>query len=583
MVFAVENKYHGLEELMVKCFYEATSIPMFFVNVEGIIVFANKVGAQLLDKDDDTVIGESADILPGLKWEDQSLVPVPEPFEINGKWFQISASPLDLDGLSCAGSLVEYMDITELHHSKQTISEMNDIIEAVSDGIYVTDGQGNTLRINSACQQITGLIKEKVMGQNMRTLVQKGLLSASCSLKVLETKQRTTILQNTPSGKTVIVTGTPVFDEKGEIKRIISSTRDITELNQLKSLLEKERQLSHRYYSELLGLKMKHLNEFQKDFIAYSEKMFKIVEMAMRVARTDSTVTITGESGVGKEVIARLIHNESSRAKEPFMKINCAAIPDSLLESELFGYEKGAFTGARKGGKPGLIELANNGTLFLDEIGEMSLNLQAKLLQVIQEKSFIRVGGSGPIHVNIRIVVATNQDLVQLVEQGKFRKDLYFRLNVIPINIPPLRERTDGIPPLVYRFLSRCNVKYGMNKMISSETVDILQRYSWPGNIRELENLIEQLVIITPGNCIMPENLPAHIRQSQNQESNKQKIVVNGIPKYKEALEEVEKQLYLKAYQRHNNTYKIAEALGVSQPTVVRKLKKYRMYADEFI
>jgi transcriptional regulator with PAS, ATPase and Fis domain len=312
------------------------------------------------------------------------------------------------------------------------------------------------------------------------------------------------------------------------------------------------------------------------DFVAGSAEMQQVIELAMRVARTDSTILVRGESGVGKEVLTRIIHRNSTRKNKSLMKINCAAIPENLLESELFGYEPGAFTGATKKGKVGLIELANQGTLFLDEIGEMPLTLQAKLLQVIQERTFYRVDGTKAIAVDIRIITATNRELEKLVEEKKFREDLFYRLNVIPITIPPLRERKGDIVPLVGRFLDKFNKKYQMDKKISNDAFGYLLRYRWPGNIRELENMVEQLVVITPVDLIEPQHLPGYIHNLPNPIDKHDKVTVPGVVSLSEAMEEVEKQLFLSAYEHCKNTYQTAKILGVSQPTVVRKLKKYK-------
>lgn len=300
--------------------------------------------------------------------------------------------------------------------------------------------------------------------------------------------------------------------------------------------------------------------------------MENILQLAAKIADVDSTVLILGESGVGKEVIARFIHKRSHRDKGPFVKINCGAIPETLLESELFGYETGAFTGAKRQGKPGLIEMANEGTLFLDEIGELPLNLQVKLLQVLQEHRLVRIGGIKPITVNIRVIAATNRDIENMVKKGEFREDLFYRLNVVPITIPPLRERRDDIIPLIYHFLEEYNRKYDKAKKISAEAKDILIKYNWPGNVRELENTVERLVVTVEEDVILPHHLPENLKEI----NIPLKVVnVDGIIPLKDAVEMVERQLLHKAVEQCNSTYDIAKILGVNQSTVVRKIQKY--------
>ncbi|MDR7868233.1 MAG: sigma 54-interacting transcriptional regulator [Sporomusaceae bacterium] len=463
------------------------------------------------------------------------------------------------------------INIDECTHNRLLTAKslLDDITEGYSDGIFITDGEGMGLYINRAITEITTVTEEQIVGRNISDVVAEGILSASSVLEALKTKKRATVLQVTPNKKTVLVSGFPLFDEAGNIRRVVVSTRDITELNHLKNQLEHAQMLNNKYYSELMSLKMSNLSEVKDSIIVNSNAMRKVAELALQVARADSTVLITGESGVGKEVVTRLIHSESLREKGPFIKINSAAIPDTLLESELFGYESGAFSSAKKEGKAGLIELAHNGTLFLDEIGELPLPLQAKMLQVLQDKTFYRIGGTKPRSVNIRIIAATNVPLEEYVAQKRFRGDLYYRLNVVPIAIPPLRERIEDIPPLTHTFLSRMNKKYDMHKTISSDALDLLQSYSWPGNVRELENMIERIFVMTPDNEITSDYLPPTIKRQKN----KPGVVLNGVMSLGEAQKEVEKQLLERIYGETQSTYKTAKILGVSQSTVVRKLK----------
>ncbi|MCK4257594.1 MAG: sigma 54-interacting transcriptional regulator [Halanaerobiales bacterium] len=479
------------------------------------------------------------------------------------------------------GAVAIFQDISEMEFISQELKEIKElnqeldiIIESISDGIYITDGEGTTLRINSAYARITGIKGEEVMGRHMKELVEEGVYSESVSLLVMEEREPVTIIHEIKTGKEVLITGIPVFDEDGEIVRVVTTVRDLAELNTLKQQLAETRKLSRRYHSELAQLRLQQLD--LEDVVIQSDAMQNVIKLALRVGEVNSTVLVTGESGVGKEIVASVIHRTQHEDKGSLIKVNCGAIPENLLESELFGYDKGAFTGARKEGKPGLFELAEGGTLFLDEIGELSLNLQVKLLRAIQDKEIVRVGGITPIKVNTRIITATNRDLEQMIIEGKFREDLYYRLNVVPIYVAPLRERQEDIIPLIYHFLERFNVQFKTIKKFDSEALQMLEIYDWPGNVRELENTVERLVVLTNYDLIKASDLPEYIRSEDILKTPSDIIVPNLMP-LKEAVEEVEKQLIMKTLQKYSTTREVAKALGVSQPTIVRKMKRYKL------
>jgi transcriptional regulator with PAS, ATPase and Fis domain len=296
--------------------------------------------------------------------------------------------------------------------------------------------------------------------------------------------------------------------------------------------------------------------------------MKHVAESAEKIADFDVTVLLTGESGVGKNVIARYIHNQSKRKHAPMVEINCGSIPEALLESELFGYEPGSFSGAKNQGKKGLVEEAEGGTLFLDEIGELSLNLQVKLLTLIQEKKFYRVGGTKPIQVDFRLIAATNVDLRQQVREGKFRQDLFFRLAVVPIHIPPLRERPQDVYVMIQDFTQRFNALYGKNKTFSEQAVQQLMRYDWPGNVRELEHLVERLMITAEGPTIEVDDLPEAVS------GTKRHAFLPGSP-LSQIMDAYEAEIINAAYARCKSSTKLAEYLGISQPTAIRKIHKY--------
>ena len=317
------------------------------------------------------------------------------------------------------------------------------------------------------------------------------------------------------------------------------------------------------------------------DIVIVSDAMKDIYLLAKKVSNFDATVLILGESGVGKEEIAKYIHKNSLRAEKPFIVINCGAIPEQLLESELFGYEKGAFTGAAREGKIGLYEAASGGTLFLDEIGEMSLNLQVKLLRVLESSEINRVGSIKPTTVDVRVIAATNKDLESLIKTHQFREDLYYRLNVIQITIPPLRERIDDIAPLALHFLQVFNIRYGQSKKLTYDVVKELENHNWAGNIRQLKNMIENIVIVSNNEYIQLNNLPWHANpRDEADEDIGVKMIDKDIISLEEAVEQAEKLLLKKAKEKYKSTRKIAEAIKVDQSTVVRKLKKYGLVSN---
>jgi PAS domain S-box-containing protein len=451
---------------------------------------------------------------------------------------------------------------------KEYTHEIEAIIESSYDGIYVTDGDANTIRVNSAYEKITGMKASELIGKNMQDLVKQGVFDESVSLKVKEQKKPVTIQQTLKSGKSILVTGNPIFDKNGKVKMIVTNVRDMTGLVELQQQLEHTKGMTTAYRDILRSLQQSSVRD--NDIIMVSEPMLHIQELLDRVCKTNATVLIYGETGVGKDRVAEEIHEKSDRAESGiFVKINCGAIPENLLESELFGYDRGAFTGARKEGKPGLFEVAHKGTLFLDEVESMPMLLQSKLLRVLQNFDITRVGGTKPIKVDVRLICASNQDLKDMISKKLFRADLFYRLNVIPIYIPPLRERRDDIPYLVHFFLNRYNKKHGTKKVISKEAMDHLLTYSWPGNVREVANVIERLVVITHGDYILPNNLPKEIFEKTGKE-----FIENGLT-IKEQMDKIEISIIRKAIEKYGSARKAAPHLGMDSTSLTRKLKKY--------
>ena len=551
--------------------------PIVAVDHEGRIIFCNRAMTK--------IVGYSLDDLLGQRVEDfvqysrlRQIIQTGktesvQKINISGTVYMSNRTPI-LDGDRVVGAVAVLQDISELaaiadelEQTKRLSVELDAIIESSFDGIYVTDGHGRTIRVNKAYERITGIRRQDVQGRTMADLVAEGFFNESVTLRVLESKHPESLMQTVKTGKRLMVTGTPIVGGDGEVTLVVTSVRDVTELYNLQSQLVREEQLRSKYESELKELR-KSASESNQAIIQ-SKKMKETFELAMRLAQVDTTILVQGESGVGKEIFADLVHANSQRRDNPLIKISCAAIPEQLLESELFGYAPAAFTGASKQGKVGIFESAKGGTIFLDEIGEMPLSLQAKLLRVLQAKEVIRVGSSVAVPVDVRIIAATNRDLKQMVAQGQYRQDLFFRLNVVPVVIPPLRERKEAVPNLVYHFLERFNRQYGFSKQIDPQVLDKLYGYNWPGNVRELVNTVERLVVTCQGDVITIDDLPQHMRTARDVPASE---LVDG--SLRATLDKVERRIIAEALEKHGSTHKAAKVLGVNQSTIVRKMQR---------
>lgn len=455
----------------------------------------------------------------------------------------------------------------EVLEAIRRISEENEMLnmafEYSADSFSIADANGVFLLVNDAFLESTGTKGEKVIGRCTADLIKEGRYGPDSSiLLALKEKSRVAILQGGAKREALSISN-PIFDEEGNIKYVVTSARFFDEhklLNQYVSTRGNEEE------TELLC-------QNHRKMIWKSTPMKEILSLVKIIAPTDSSVMLTGETGTGKSVLARYIHENSNRSEGNFVEINCAAIPDSLIESELFGYESGAFTGANSKGKIGLIGLADGGTLFLDEIGDMPLNLQAKLLQTLQNRTVTRVGGDKAEDVDIRLITATNMDLEKMVEEGTFRSELYYRINVVPIHLPALRERCEDVAVIISTALERYNSEYNKEVILSNGARAALEQYHWPGNIRELENTMERLIVTNRSGVIIEEDLPIKIFASDAEMTKD--IRINSIMPLKDALEQVEKQLISIAYTKDNSSYKVAEMLGISQSAASRKIIKY--------
>jgi PAS domain S-box-containing protein len=439
---------------------------------------------------------------------------------------------------------------------EMTLQNLLKILDHSSDEIFVLDGEKRILYVNQACERHYGLKPTDVIGKYNIDLFEKGYWKPSIVPEVYKRKKPCYMKQQTYIGAELMTRAIPILNDAGEIELVVITS---TETQTYKMIKAKEEDAESKITQE----------DKTAQIITNSSKINRILTFCEKVAPTDSTILIQGESGTGKGVLAHFIHRISKRKSGPFMTINCAAIPEELLESELFGYSKGAFTGASKTGKTGLIEAANGGTVFLDEIGEMPLTLQAKLLQVIQDKQFIPVGGNEMKKVDIRILAATNRDLIEMVNDKRFREDLFYRLNVIDVHLPPLRERKEDIIPLTYNFLNKFNKKYHDNKVISEECLNILIHYSWPGNVRQLENLIERLVVISDS-IIQVADLPDMI--TDNVEQVTQLALPTSLDK---AIDETKRFLIRRSYQTYKSSRNVAKDLDISQTKASKLIREY--------
>jgi PAS domain S-box-containing protein len=471
---------------------------------------------------------------------------------------------------------VKKKDIDELSYEYLN-RQFETIFHSSSDGIWVCDGKGVVININKASETLNGICAEDVIGHNIKDLVARKVFDHSVTTRVMSTGKRQTVMQHIPkTGKYLLSTGTPSLTEDGRIALIVVNERDMTELNTLRKEFEESQQVREKYRQELTDISLLELE--RNDIVAESAAMRRILQMALKLSHIGaSNILVLGESGTGKGLLARLIHKNSARNTHPLVEINCAALPENLLEAELFGYEKGAFTGADEKGKIGLFELAQGGTLFLDEIGDMPLPLQAKLLKYLDNYEIRRVGGTKSIKVECATIAATNKDLRALVAEKAFRQDLYYRLNSFILQIPPLRERREDIAGLTRFYLSEANRTYNCAKTISPRAMRSLQEYRFPGNVRELRNILANAVVMSNDDQInefilasVSDMSPGDLRERFADMGTAGQNLAGKLQAY-------EKELLAEARKRCRTTREVASLLGISQPSVVRKFKQFKL------
>ena len=499
---------------------------------------------------------------------------------------QVGRDPADAPKVSRASvseltAMVERLK-RELQETQSIVETMKTVLDSAYEGIVVVDAHGIIQEINKAYCQFLGIRREDAVGKHVTEVIENTRLHICLESGIPERGfiqkiyGQPMVVHRIPiwrDGKVIGAIGVLIFQGVSEVYQIFKRLQDLSREASRKEEKEKRAAPSRK---QIFGL---------NSIIGRSPVIAEIKQMVRRAARVPSTVLITGESGTGKEVLAKAIHQSSPYADGNFISVNCAAIPESLLEAELFGYEEGAFTGAKKGGKPGKFQLAHKGTLFLDEIGDMPLYMQAKILRALEEKKVERVGGVEEMELDVRIIAATNKNLEEMVRKGQFREDLFYRLNIIRIHIPALRERKMDIPYLLAYHMERICEQFGLKqKEFTKEAMQVLMDYSWPGNIRELVNVVEWLVGMVDDQKIQKEHLPAHILSPQrlakhgDKEGEKRKIVAQTDTNWREIVDAYERERIKQALvEERGNKAAAARKLGMHRSTLYEKLKKYNL------
>ncbi len=560
--------------------FNSTDDGMVGIDDKGKVILYNKSAERMIGKNQEDAMGEHiSEVIPGSKLpltvETRRMEINQEVVLDNGLKIISNRIPMITEQEEVIGAFSVFKDITEVVNLAEEITNLKEIqtmLEAIihssDDAISVVDEEGKGILINPAYTRITGLTQEEVIGKPATTDISEG---ESIHLKVLQTRRaiRGTKMRVGPNRKEVIVNVAPII-VNGRLKGSVGVIHDMSEIQSLTQELDRARRI-------IRTLEAKYMFE---DIIGDSEEMKLAVEQAKLGAKTPATVLLRGESGTGKELFAHAIHNASDRKFNKFLRVNCAALSESLLESELFGYEEGAFSGAKRGGKRGLFEEANNGSIFLDEIGELSANTQAKLLRVLQEKEIVRVGGTKSININVRVIAATNVNLEKGIADGSFREDLYYRLNRMPIQIPPLRNRKSDIPLIAEQLITKINLDYGRNvEGVTENAMRMLMNYHWPGNVRELENVLGRAMIFMNYN-----ETSIGIKHLPQLESRMEKTDQLSKPPLREPvdlaaqIEQYEKKIILQVLEQNNgNKTATAKALNVSVRNLYYKIEKFNI------
>jgi PAS domain S-box-containing protein len=574
---------HQNESYQQDLIFNATNDGMVVIDAKGFVILFNRRAQEMMGVKKEEAIGKYVvEVIPQSRLpyilESRRIETNQEMLLSNGKKIITTRIPIIEENGTLRGAFAVFKDITEVVNLAEEITDLKEIqtmlqaiIHSSDDAISVVDEHGRGILINPAYTRLTGLTQDQVIGQPATADISEG---ESMHMKVLQTRRavRGVPMRVGPNKREVIVNVAPII-VKGKLKGSVGVIHDMSEIKSLNRELHRARQI-------IRTLEAKYSFE---DIIGSSDEMMLAIEQAKLGAKTPATVLLRGESGTGKELFAHAIHNASDRKYNKFVRVNCAAISESLLESELFGYEEGAFSGARRGGKRGLFEEANNGSIFLDEIGELSANTQAKLLRVLQENEIIRVGGTKPVNINVRIIAATNVNLEKGIANGSFREDLYYRLNRMPIHIPPLRKRKEEIPLLSEKIIQKINRDYGRNvEGVSQAAILKLMAYDWPGNVRELENILGRAMIFMSNyeTFINVQHLPELKNKKMGNEplSASYSGTIHPGRSLTVMVEEYEAEIIQQTLQRLNgNKTLTAKTLGLSVRNLYYKLEKYKL------
>ncbi|MGM0419668.1 MAG: sigma 54-interacting transcriptional regulator [Bacillota bacterium] len=559
---------------------DSTHDGMIAINSDCQVELFNQAAADILNLKQKDIIGNDVrKVIPNTRLHIvlENGIPELNRFQkVDSTQIVTNRVPVKDDQGEIIGAVAVFRDKTEVTRLAEEITNLKEIqemleaiINSTQDAISVVDEKGKGILINPAYTRLTGLTEDDVIGKPADVDIAEG---QSVHYKVLQTREKIqgVRMKVGPQKKDVIVDVAPIIVD-GELKGSVGVIHDVSEIKNLTEELDQARRM-------LRELKARYTFA---DIIGKSQTMQAVINQARKASRTPATVLLRGESGTGKELFAHAIHNESARRNQKFIRVNCSALVDTLLESELFGYEEGAFTGAKKGGKKGVFEVADGGTIFLDEIGKISPNLQSKLLRVLQEREIVRVGGTTPIPIDVRVIAATNINLERAIQEERFREDLYYRLNVIPLTIPPLRDRLEDIRPLSEHIIRKFNQEYGRSvKGITSAAIQQLQNYNWPGNVRELENIISQSIIhlAQDEEYIDEEHLPGLNQEEPVDIRNTPRLESFSFENYslKEMLNETEKKLIIQALEdTEGNRTEAANLLGIAVRSLYYKLEKY--------
>ncbi|HHY27805.1 MAG TPA: sigma 54-interacting transcriptional regulator [Desulfitobacterium dehalogenans] len=572
-------KHSELLNVQLKAILDSMHNGVIAVDSRGCITHISIGARRILSIDSASLMGKpfhgllpNLDITPSLV---HGVVQIGKKYRCRNVTMVVNMTPLNIEG-SIEGAIVIFQDLTDLEHTAkelETVKALNKtfdtVLNIIRDGIVVVDERGKTTLVNQAMANFLTLPPDKIIGRPIAEILASSRLHHVASTGLSESSEVLTI-----QGKPIIVSSSPIIKEGNVVGAVGKAV--FPHLAEAQELAEKVRCLEHKvsFFQEELQKNMT-AQTIMKDMIAESPQMKRLKDEISIVASSSSTVLITGESGTGKEVVAHAVHLCSERCQGPFIKVNCAAIPESLMEAEMFGYEGGAFTGASRSGKPGRIERADGGTLFLDEIGEMPLALQAKLLRVLQDREVERLGSTESIKVNVRILAATNKKLINAIANAEFRSDLYYRLNVINLHIPPLRERLEDIKPLTHFFITKFNTILKANVMgISNNAMAALLNYSWPGNIRELENVVERAVNYAPSGLIELLHLPHNIISCNPPMIHAEN---DGI-RHQDKIGQIEREMIMAALEKTGgNKTKAAKLLNLSRSRLYDKLNKYNL------